>query len=438
MTGVVGSLRLTGPGGGEGPGAGAGAGAGFRVLLPGVWLGLSRVVTGVVFSHFVVELFPGSMVLVQPGASLRAGWFEAFDRWDALTYLTLARSGYSASTPQLKGSFFPGFPLAVDAVHWGTFGLVGYLEAGCLVSWASFIAASGLLFLLVSRRFGAGVALAATGLFCWFPTSVFFLAPYSEALFVLLILVALWLLERERFLAAAVVAAYGSATSPLAIGLGAAIVVGALVAGRGVRRAVGYGVVSGTGAVAFLVYLWARFGSPVVFWTEQRRWHRMTVFPLWGVVRNAVSIRQLLDSRGPVVPGTNPLSTNVVVVWVVDDVVLVAAAVVVATLGVAAYRGFRGTGGSDVGGEVGAGMPLAWVVLLGVMVLIVASTVVRLDTVYVSTESDARLLSVAVPLYPALVLLVRRWLAPVVLGLAASVTAALLFQVLFTLYSWMT
>ena len=106
-------------------------------------------------------------------------------RWDSVWYLRIADSGYGESAP--RAAFFPLYPLLIRSL--GT--LLGGSEAALLVvaylvSLIAFVAALALLYKLVVLERGRQVAPATLLLLAVFPAAVFFGAPYSESLFLLL------------------------------------------------------------------------------------------------------------------------------------------------------------------------------------------------------------------------------------------------------------
>jgi Mannosyltransferase (PIG-V) len=403
----------------------------------GVWIALSRIVAGVVVGHAAVVLFPQSVLHTRLGTLSNGAWLEVFDRWDARYYLTIATHGYPAHAPGVR-AFFPGYPLVVQVVHVLTGGLLTFPQAACLVSMTAFIAAAGLLYRLVASRFTARTALISTLLFCWFPTSVFFLAPYSEALFALEILVVATLVDKGRWWWAALVAGYASATSPESVALTGALVVAALVAHRSLRRTVGYALVGSFGAVAYVAFLGLRFGKPLAFADALPGFHRVVMVPLVGMVENIGAIHQVLTTPHSPITGIRHLTTtalwsNVVWMWLVDDIALLLAVCALITLITVSLRHRR-----DTGAPFEYPVPIFWMVLLAVIIATASATVIHAPGGPVSTEAVARLVSVAFPLYVGLTLMVRRWRAPVVAGLALSIAAALVTQVLFNLGYWVT
>ncbi len=439
-TGAAGGAdRTVVPRGRPGPGSDTGRAAGLRrwwdASRVGMGMALSRIVVGVLIAHFVVVLAPQDVLHSKLGTLSNGSWLGAFDRWDASYYTTIAAHGYPAHLPDAR-AFFPGYPLVVRVAHVVTGGLPSYTQAACLVSFAAFGLAAGLLHPLVGRRFGGRAALVSTALFCWFPTSVFYLAPYSEALFALEIVTVAVLLDRGRWWLAALVAGYATATSPEAVVLTAALVVAAIVARRGIWRTVGYAVVGSLGVAGYMAYLGARFGRPLAFAQVQTDFHRTVVFPFVGMAHNVVAVVHVLTAHRAdpaILPNlsADALWSNIAFMWVVNDAVLVLAAVALVVLvvrSVGDHRGLR---------PAGARVPAPWIVVLGGVVLIASGTVIH-QAGYASTESAARMVSVAFPLYVGLALVLRRRQWPLVLGLGLSMAAAIVVQVLFNLGYWVT
>jgi hypothetical protein len=298
---------------------------------------MSRIAIGAIGGHLVVVLFPGAMQHSRLGTLSSGTWFGVFDRWDAGYYTTIAAHGYPNAPAPLR-VFFPGYPLVVRVAHDLTGGALTYNQAGCIVSWSAMVAASILLYGLVDRRFGSRAALVSVVLFCWFPTSCFLLAPYSEALFILEILIVVTLVERGAWWLAALVGGFASATFPEGVVLAIAIAIAALIGCRGLWRTVGYGLASIWGLAAYTVFLGVRFGDPLAYVTEEGNWHRLTRFPFTGIVHNIGSIRHVMDERGPVPAGYRFVRPNIVWAWIVNDAMVVVAAAALVYLVVITVR----------------------------------------------------------------------------------------------------
>jgi hypothetical protein len=427
--------------------AGGGPGGVIR-LWSGIsvpfWISVTRIGLGVLFAHLVVVLFPQSRQHF-PGGSLSSGtWLGAFDRWDSAYYLGIAQHSYPIhGTPQT--AFFPGYPLLIAIAHGATFGSLSYLDSAMIVSWLCFAAASIVLYRLGTRLFSQRVGLIATVLFCWFPASLFFLSPYSEALFALEILAVVSLVERKQFLIAALVAAFASATSPESVALTLAVVVAALLARKGLIRVALYGAVSVTGLVAYMIFLWARFNDPFEFISIQKRWMRSEHWPFVGLYRNILALRHFLVGPGPPSGGSLPTYTNIRWTWLLDDAALVLATVLIVALVAMWWRRSRGHGmvelasGPVTGSEAGP-IPVSLLIVGLVIVAIAACTTISpyaLPT-YASSEGEARFVSIAFPLYLSAALLVRRHAALICLAIGGCVSLALLFQAMYNLGYWVT
>lgn len=113
-------------------------------------------------------------------------FFTAWERFDALWFLRIAEGGYVEGDG--SAAFFPLFPLLVRAVSWSIGGHP--FAAGMLVSNVAFAAALCLLYLLSAEERSVETARTTVLLVAAGPASLFFYAPYTESLFLLLALMA--------------------------------------------------------------------------------------------------------------------------------------------------------------------------------------------------------------------------------------------------------
>ncbi len=175
----------------------------------------------------------------------------------------------------------------------------------------------------------------------------------------------------------------------------------------------------------------------------------MAEFPYVGVVQNIGSIHHALSKQGATPAGFHYLTSNIVWMWLLDDVVVVLALCALLYLVVIAVRDRHARDESydptiadldaaEIDTPIGARIPVAWIVVLGGIAIIAASTVIHAPRSSISTEGQARLVCVAFPLYPALYLMARRWQALLIIGIAGSIAAAVLFQMMFNLGYWVT
>jgi hypothetical protein len=263
-----------------------------------------------------------------PAPPIHAGYsnlFTAWERWDALWFLRIAAHGYRVRDG--SAAFFPLYPLAVRALSF----CIGHhpLAAGLILSNGCFLAALILFFRLTEREYSRERARRATLYLAIFPTAFFFLAPYSESLFLLLV-VACFLSARQRhWLAAGVAGALASATRSTGLVLVPALALEALLQlrassptgaadwlRRGVRPAIGT-LLSGAGMMAYLLYWRLRSGDVLGPFSAQGGWRRQTSLP-WATIYDGIR----LAARFVATPNDGYLVLDAVVV-----VAVVAAAI---------------------------------------------------------------------------------------------------------------
>ncbi|WP_300265831.1 hypothetical protein [Microbacterium sp.] len=124
--------------------------------------------------------------------------------WDAQWYWLVAYEGYPADLPLTASgqvaenawAFMPVYAYAAQLVglpfgSWGAGALIVTLVAGFFACVA--------LYRLLHSRIGSSAALWAVTFFAWGPLAALFQVGYAEALFVLLLLIALDLVARRRY-----------------------------------------------------------------------------------------------------------------------------------------------------------------------------------------------------------------------------------------------
>jgi hypothetical protein len=270
---------------------------------------------------------PGGQPTTDSGwivSSLHPGWhvlFTATERQDALWFLRLATHGWSPH--DASAAFFPLYPLSVRALAW--IPGVGPLAAALIVANAAFFVAlvllHGLTRLEMARqmtrrpahpraltgespsdaartRTAAVTARRTVRFAAIFPTSFFFLAPYTEALFLALSVAAFWFARRDRWGAAAVAGALAALTRSVGVLLIVGLAVEAVLQWRRDGRALVPRVVASIsvalGPLAYLLFWHFRFHDLWAPLDAQRSWNRETALPtttLWHALRFAWASR---------------------------------------------------------------------------------------------------------------------------------------------------
>jgi hypothetical protein len=242
-------------------------------------------------SHWVVICSVLALTLAKlAGYSLLASTplNHAMCQWDCGWYISIATHGYDAEPHPVTGhlqanwAFFPLYPALIA----GTQAISGMSPetVGLAVSTVCFIA-----FAALGARYRAITRVSASPwpwlllLFTW-PYSLYFHAPYSEALYALLATATLLALVRQRPITAGSATALLTATRPtgilVAVWIGLDSFWRSVAAGRPAWRFLGATVVAPFGLLAFMTLLYQRIGDPLAFLHIQSGWLHNTSNPL--------------------------------------------------------------------------------------------------------------------------------------------------------------
>jgi hypothetical protein len=225
-------------------------------------------------------------------------------RWDSVWYLRIADSGYGDAAP--RAAFFPLYPLLVRGVGTAFGGSHGaLLVAAYLVSLAAFVAALVLLHRLTELELGRRLARPVLLLLAVFPAAVYFGAPYSESLFLLLAVGAFYAARTGHWAWAGTCAglASGTRSAGLLLLLPVALIWWSSRPRR--SRDAAWLLLAPLGIVAYAVWLGLVEGDALRFLDVQEAWSRELTVPLagaWdGFVAAVDGVRQLASgSRTPV------------------------------------------------------------------------------------------------------------------------------------------
>ena len=242
----------------------------------------------------------GTLLLAAAAANLpvRApeNWSRALGapplaRWDSGWYAAIARDGYhyDPAVRQNDIGFYPLYPLLTRWVA----RLTGapLFGAGIALSLACLLAALLLLADLAVAAEGADRAFPALAALLAFPSAFFLAAVYTESLFLLATVGAFWAARRERWWLAGI---FGFAA-------GATRFNGFLIAvpilwlvwetrrrdARWPLRQAPAVLGAVLGAAAFPVYLWLRWGDPLLYVRSKAIGWGKEATPFWTVYRDA-------------------------------------------------------------------------------------------------------------------------------------------------------
>jgi hypothetical protein len=225
-------------------------------------------------------------------------------RWDAAWYLRIADSGYAGS--DARAAFFPLYPLLVRgfATPFGA-SPAALLVASYAVALACFLVALVLLHRLVALELGRPLARPALLLLAVFPAAVYFGAPYSESLFLLLAVGAFYAARTRRWAWAGAAAAGAAATRSAGLLLLIPLVVLWVESRPRRSRDAAWLLLAPLGLGAYAAFLGLAEGDAWRFLDVQDAWSRELGVPLagaWDGFTAAVDgARQLLSGQREVV-----------------------------------------------------------------------------------------------------------------------------------------
>jgi mannosyltransferase PIG-V len=273
-------------------------------LVPCLWVFLALRIGVSLLCVVSVGLFEPRAGVGVPGWAAEpstAGWHNLFTglvREDALWFLRIVASGYSPADG--SAAFFPLYPMLARGASVATGGhpLLGAL----LVSNGAFFLALLVLYDLARREYSDAVARRTIVYLSVFPTSFFFLAPYSESLFLLLSVATFRFARRDRWWPAALAGALAAATRSIGVVLAPALLVMALgtrrtEAERPAGTPTGRRVVASLAVLAgpLLYFAWWQVvhGDLLAPFEAQQNWQRVVTFPLatlWRATEMALGL----------------------------------------------------------------------------------------------------------------------------------------------------
>jgi hypothetical protein len=225
-----------------------------------------------------------------PASEVTPGWHNvvtAWERFDGLWFLRIATGGYVDGDG--SAAFFPLYPLLIRFLS----PLLGGhpLAAAFVISHAAAYGALALLYFLTASEWDERVARRTVLYLAVFPTSFFLLSPYSEALYLFLVLACLWAARRGRWAVAGVAGAGAAATRNVGILLMLPLAVEAFHrwreerSGRRFVTSLAWTAVVAGGLLAYLVFWRNLSGDALAPLHQQADWQREASFPPATVLR---------------------------------------------------------------------------------------------------------------------------------------------------------
>lgn len=139
--------------------------------------------------------------------TLKQLFITGYNHWDSWYYLSISMHGY---TDFKESAFLPLYPFVIRIVHMLTGS--SYLAVGVWISLICFVIALFFLGQLVEASFDMTTAVVSMLLYAFFPTSYYFDATYTEALFMALLIGTAYFAHRGQLLTAGVLSALATLT----------------------------------------------------------------------------------------------------------------------------------------------------------------------------------------------------------------------------------
>jgi hypothetical protein len=209
------------------------------------------------------------------------GWLDIWRQWDAEHYLQLAAHWYSRGQDWALSAFFPLLPALIRAA---SFFMEPYL-GGMLISLVATVAAAvGLYLLGLADGLGPKRARAAVIAMLVFPTAFAFVPPYTEPLFLALVVWSFVRARQDDWVGAGLLGMLAAMARLQGILLFPALFVAYLEQHRRPGRGLLASTLVPLGTATYLLINLAAYGDPLFFTGPQREVFYHQVAPPWQVI----------------------------------------------------------------------------------------------------------------------------------------------------------
>jgi hypothetical protein len=172
----------------------------FPLITGLIHLAIVQVVASLVYTRGPLNPVLTTALQIVPGdlKGLADPVVEPMRHWDGLWYRLIAIDGYDSHSA--TAAFWPLFPWLMNVGS--TVSSVAPETVGYVIANLSFFGALILLYRLISLDFDREIARRTLVALAFFPMSLFFSAVYTESLFLLLVVAALYAARQEQWFAA--------------------------------------------------------------------------------------------------------------------------------------------------------------------------------------------------------------------------------------------
>jgi len=199
--------------------------------------------------------------------------------WDGEHYLNILLWGYTARREDYYFyliAFFPLFPAMAKPLTLIMSPVAALVTVANVCSLVGF----GFFYSWLKTISSARTAFIGTLLLATYPGAVFYSAGLTEGPFFMFVAVTLWLLQKDKFYAAAIASALSTLTRPTGVALAMMVTMYAFVraADAPMRKRLAFtamiGLISISGAIGYQLFLWHRYKAFDAYFQAQLYWER--------------------------------------------------------------------------------------------------------------------------------------------------------------------
>jgi len=215
------------------------------------------------YSNLVI---PGNPVSSARYLSEPATHLDFMSEWDGPHYLEIAQHGYVNNS---LTAFFPLYPLLIRGMM---FIIPPPIISALIVSWLCLVGAL-YFYIKIIKEFVSKdkyVDLLGLMIFLFFPTAVFLVATYTEGLFALLSLSAIYAAIKHRYVIAGILAGLSTLTHPNGVFIVILIALLLWEARLKIWQILVSLVLGGMGILSYIIYLWRTKNKPLDFVHAQK------------------------------------------------------------------------------------------------------------------------------------------------------------------------
>ncbi|MDR1101611.1 MAG: glycosyltransferase family 39 protein [Clostridiales bacterium] len=216
-------------------------------------------------------------------------WLNVFMRWDGLHYSNIAAQGYGEFN-SFNYAFFPLYPILINLLNRLT--NVGYFQSAIYISRVAFFIFIIILYNTVKKRHDSKRALYTVISASLFPGAFFYIAPYTESLFVLLALVTFLSCEKERWLCASICVMFACSLKFLGVILIPIVIIEYLHKYRRIYPNFLFFLLMPLGLGGYMYFLYQETGNALYFSfceTAYSRFKALPPLPLIKSVKNLIT-----------------------------------------------------------------------------------------------------------------------------------------------------